>query len=223
MASEDRFIELVFNDNLTSEKLVDFLNRKYPDILPKWEYHCIYTLCSGKDREHRHKLVRTFFEYYKNNPISINESLINMIVINLRDFELLKYFSELCTYTNYAPIKFTQGILNNICWHNRLNMLKYIINLPNICEQRHYTDIMKNINITELLSSNLSSRQGTDMILYLIKYSKNNKKIYTSYNSYDEKDDETYHLEGDYMNDLFDKFYLSLGIKLDKIHTNIFI
>lgn len=204
----------IINDSLTSEKLVDFLNKNFPDELPVWEYHCIYTLCSGKDRENRRKLVRTLFEYYKNNPINIDEGLISMIIIHLHDFELIKYLSELCTYTDYAPVHFTQDILNNVCYHNQFDILKYIINLPTI--SHNYIDIMKNINITELLCSvdPLKDKQ-IDIIFYLIKYSKNNKNTYTSYKCYDEEDGEYYPIIINYWTRLLHGIHLSIGMKFN--------
>lgn len=210
MPSDSRFIDII-NDSLTTEKLVDFLNKNYPDALPVWEYDCIYTLCSGYDREKQRKLVRTLFEYYKNNPINIDEGLISMIIIHLHDFELIKYLSELCTYTNYSPVHFTQSILNNVCYNNQLDMLKYIINFPTI--SHHYIDIMKNINIIELLCCVHPEKHNPfDIIFYLIKYSKNNKNTYTSYKYYDEDDDEFYPIISYDDNEILDKVHLSIGI-----------
>jgi len=213
MPSDSRFIDII-NDSLTTEKLIDFLNKNYPDALPVWEYHCIYTLCSGNDRKKQRKLVHTLFEYYKNNPINIDEGLISMIIIHLHDYELIKYLSELCTYTDYAPVHFTQGILNNVCYHNLLDILKYIINLPTI--SHHYIDIMKNINITKLLFSvDPLKDKPFDIIFYLIKYSKNNKNTYTSYTLYtfyDEEDDVMYDIVNCYNNEILDKVHISIGI-----------
>lgn len=219
MPSGNRFIDII-NDSLTSEKLIDFLNKNYPDALPVWEYNCIYTLCSGKDRKKRRKLVYTLFEYYNHNPIIIKEDLIQMIIMHLHDFELIKYLSELCIHTNYAPIRFTQKILNTVCAHNQLDMLKYIIDLPNISHK--YDDVMKNINIIELFSADLSDLIEREMILFLIKYSKNNKYLHKSYKYYDYHDETEYTIYSN-VSDKFHKIYMSIGIMPDSTCPHIFI
>lgn len=124
------FRDLCHNNYTTSDDLIRFLKINYPNEFPLHQYDYIYTLCSGCNRDHRRKLVKTLFEFYNHNPIDINENIILPITMFLKDEQIFIYMIELCTHSNYAPIIFTQEIMNHLCCANLFGLLKYIINLP---------------------------------------------------------------------------------------------
>ncbi len=186
------FSDLCHNNYTTPDDLIRFLKINYPNEFPLHQYNYIYTLCSGCDRDHRRKLVKTLFEFYNHNPIDINKDIILPIITFLEDEQIFIYMIELCTRSNYAPIIFTQGIMNHLCFANLFGLLKYIINLPTKFPQyqningslippylKHLRTGSRYINFNELITCVLCSDETklteNEFAYYLYKTAIKNK------------------------------------------------
>jgi hypothetical protein len=154
--------------------LYNYLKNKYPWELPQDAYKGINILCKCENIELRHKLIKTLFDFYYNNPIDINKSrIIHTLITKVQDDYLIRYIAELYLTSNYDPVIFSKNDFENMAYWGMLDSIKFIFSLS---EYDKYKNVMKNVNFLSMLKDGAFSG-NYDVTIYLIKYIKKNKLV----------------------------------------------